>query len=335
MKVQRLFQFTLLFAVMFIMAGASPALAKKGKKHSLDDALNGIQWGDSRLEVLKKISAKMDKDLDADASLRRDNIKKQRALKSLMDKKGKFQKSLVKFQNKRTGYEVSVIADEFTPNNNESMLMMRDKYAQRYYMFIDDKFYKMVVAYNKNYLKGVSFENFVGQTMKRYGRPKDIEYGEILGDEELMQASWSSRNTELALNNKRELFNTYSMVFSDRQRSKSLRATGRKFGGKGKRAKKEEKVSSEVSSLASAGINKSNDSVVDGMVGDIKIDLSEGLPEDEKLREKEEAELAAKQKSTKVKAKKTRKKKRKKKRSKKKKKSLGDFDSGDKELVIY
>lgn len=320
---------------MFVMAAASPALAKKGKKPALEDSLNGIKWGDSRGEVVKKISAKMDKDLDNDKSLRRDNIKKQRAMKAVMDKKSKFQKSRVQFKRKRTGYEVSLVADEFTPSNNESMLMLRDKYAQRYYMFIDGKFYKLVVAYNKNYLKGVSFENFVGQTMKRYGRPKDIEYGEILGEEELMQASWASRKTELALNNKREMFNTYSMVFTDRQRSKSLRASGRKFGGKGKRAKKVEKVSSEVSSLMNSGINSSNDSVVDGMVGEIKIDLSEGRPEDEKLREKEEAELAAKEASSKTKAKKVRKKRRKKVRKKKKKKNLNDFDTGDKELVIY
>lgn len=334
MKVQRLFQFTLLFAIMLVMAIASPALAEKGKKHTLEDSLQGIKWGDSRLEVYKKISARMNEDLNNDKSLKRDNIKKQRALKDLMDKKRKFEESRVQFKSERTGYEVSVVANEFTPNNNESMLMMRDEHAQRYYMFIDGKFYKLVVAYNKNYLQGVTFENFVGQTMKRYGRPKDIEYGEILGDEELMKASWSSRKTDLMLNNQREMFNTYSMVFSDCQRSKSLLASGRKFGGKGKRGKKVEKVSSEVSSLMTGGVNTSNDSVVDGMVGDIKIDLSEGRPEDEKLREQEEAELAAKETSSKKKAKKKTKKRRKKVK-KKKKKNLGDFDSGDKELVIY
>lgn len=333
MQLRKYFKVTFFVMGLLILGLSTPALAKKKakSKHQLKDTLGKIEWGDSRVTVLKKLKASMFEKIKKDPKLKKDRLKMQVAHKGVLDKYAAIERSKTSFRGKRTGYEVSIIADEYTKNNNESMILVKDKYADRYYFFMDGRFYKMLVGYDRGYLKGVSFENFVAQTMKRYGRPKDIEYGEIFGEEELAQARWMDGATILSLHNKREFFGTYTMVFSDRKRVKSLNASGRKFGGKGKAKKGPEKVSSSVAALTKSNARDKNKDIVNSMVGDVNIDLNEGRPEDEKIREEEKTTVAAATK----KAKKTKKRAKKKRAKKRKKRDFSKIDAGDKELVIY
>lgn len=325
--------------VLMLVALSTSAFAK-GKKTApasqaqLKEVLGDINWGDTKTDVLNKIKKREMDRLREDKKIASDALLMQKERKDLMDRIAVAEKSYTRLEGD-TGYEVSVIGDEYSSNNGESFFRMKDKVAQRFYFFIDGKFYKLVVAYNASYVQGIPFESFVGSSVKKYGRPAVAEYDTIRQKEQLSLVSWEDPETTLNVKNKRELFDTYTMVFIDRQTVKRLEATNRKFGGS---EKSEEEVSAAVKALTQEGDYSSNANVLDGIVGSTKVDLTEGRPQDDKARKYtdeggEEVAAADTKKSKKTK-------KSKEKKAKKKKVEKGpDFGNlstkASDDLIIY
>jgi hypothetical protein len=326
------------FLLAFVVA-MPVAMAKKGKKDQdeLAKVLGEIEWGDSKDVVLKKIEKQMMAEARKDPKLKRDRILLQREMKKIKDRTRTAEKSYTRLQGSNTGYEVSVIADEFSTNNGESFLRVKDRVAQRFYFFIDGKFYKLVVAYNRSYLRNADFEGFVGSSVKKYGRPTEAEYETIEGEEQLALVEWQTPETMLYVKNKKEFFGTFTMSFADRQRIKRLMAQNKRFGGSDK---DEEELSAEVQSLTQSNSVDANANVVDSIVGDVNVNFNEGRPKDDQIRRYDKdgnvIESGEAQASAEKKTKKTKKKKKKKKKKKRKKPDFSDLEakSGD-DLIIY
>lgn len=334
----RLRNTSFLTAVLFAaltLGFSAPAFASGGNADGLGEVLGDIQWGDSRQNVIQKLKSQGMKELREDEKLKRDRVLLQQERKKLMDRLGEAEKSHTRLEGDNTGYEVSVIADEFSSNNGESFIRIKDKVAQRFYFFLSGKFYKLVVAYNPAYIRNVGFESFVGSSVNKYGRPAVAEYDSIRGEDQLAVVQWENPEVILAVKNKKELFNTYTMSFTDRQTLKRLAASGRTVGGS---EKDEEDVSAAVRGLMQDGDHNRNANVVDGLVGSTEVSLNEGRPKDDQVRrytgDGDAVASAEAKKDTPTKAKK--KPKKKKKRKKKKSPDFGNLssDSSD-DLIIY
>lgn len=329
-----------LFLTLFLTFGlllgmTSQAFAKKRDKDDLARVLGDIEWGDSKVKVLEKLKAQRMETLTKDKKLRKDPRKMQYARKKAIDWHKGVEDSYVRFNGKRTGYEASIVQTHYTDRNGESMLRARDKVAQRFFFFMDGQFYKLVVAYDHDYLKGVGFESFAAQAARTYGRPVSTEYAELMGDEELVKVTWQDKANLLDIENYQEFFGTYAMVFTDRKRVERLQASKRNFGGSDK--VNDESISGEVAALTNNDGGDKNQDVVDSIVGDVDLDLNEGRPKDEQIRQPQPGEESS-DSDTAAKPKKTAKKK--KKKRKKKKVSKRDFSdlkdkAGDDELIIY
>ncbi len=329
LKSTHLTTFATLLLALFVSV---PAFAGEG---GLAAPLGEIEWGDSKDEVLDKIKDQMLDELRKRDDLRRDRVAMQRARKRVIDKHRDVAESYEKLDD-NSGYEVSVIANEFNKNNGESMLRVKDRVASRYYFFVDGGFYKFVVAYNQDYLKDVGFESFIVQTAKKYGRPDDTAYGDIGGEEELKVARWMDKDTVLRVENKKEFFGTFKMVFADRNVLERMNAIEKTLTAE---SSGDEGISSEVEGLKDGPVEDQNANVVDGLVGDVDVELNKGRPKDDQVRHDQEKatsgseEVASKEKS------KSKSKKKSKSKSKKKKdrdfSDLGSDSGGGDDLIIY
>lgn len=323
----------LLMTLGLLLATSATGWAKSKKKDKgLAEALEPITWGDTRKQVIEKLKQQKVDKLRENKKLRRDRVAMQRERRRIIQWAEKVDESYVRFDGGKSGYEVSLVSGHYTDNNGESMLRARDKVAQRFFFFIDGQLYKMMVAYHQDYLKGVGFEAFAAQTARKYGRPVSTEYAELYGEEELAQVTWRDNLSTLDIENQREFFGTFTMVFTDRQRLKKLQARNRAFGGSDKGDA--DAVSSEVASLTREEGGNRNVGVVDGIVGDVELDLNEGRPKGEQIRQPQPGE------EVKSKPKKSKKSKKKRKPRKKKKVTKRDFSDlkdqgGDDELIIY
>ncbi len=321
--------------VSLVMLFCVPAFARH-KSHGLSSPLGTIKWGDSRSDVVAKVKKQLLHKLLERDDLKGDPVRMQRAHKRVLSDVDRFKKSYEKL-DKSSGYRVSVISDEFVKGNGEALMRIKDKVANRYYFFVDGGLYKMVVAYNQDYLSNVDFETFVVQAAKKYGKPADTDYGTVGGKDALVSATWSDGTTILQVRNKKEFFGTFTMSFADKSTAKrlekvheALRDNDSNKGG----------VSSRVKALTKQSKTDADKDVVDSIVGDSDINLNEGRPVDEQVRYgkdgKPKGEVASNEKSKKKK--KHHKKHHRKHHKHHKKRDFSDIkasSSGGDDLIIY
>ena len=327
-------------ATFFTVSAFAPnAFAKKSTKRKsseLAKVLGDVKWGDSKDTVLKKMKTQLMAEARKDPRVKKDPLLMQKARKTAIDRHKKAEKSFTRLAGD-TGYEVSVIGDEFSSDNGESFIRVKDQVAQRFYFFVDGALYKLVVAYNAAYLRGIDFESFVANAARKYGRPTSAEYDDIRGEEQLALVSWEDPETSLHVKNKKELFDTYTMAFTDRQTLKRMTAKKGRMGGSDK---DEEELSAQVQDLMASSEHDAHSAVVDDITGArTKIDFKEGRPQDDADKRYDEdgnlVDVSEKGDKPKAPAKK-KKKKKKKKRTKKNAPDFSKIDSkGSDDLIIY
>lgn len=336
MTVRRRILLSFMVMLGLTLSLVSNATAKPRSGSELAAVLGDVKWGDSKDEVLKKMKSQLMDEARKDEKIKRDPILLQKARKKALERYAEAEKSYKRLEGDNTGYEVSVIADEFSSNNGESFIRVKDKVAQRFYFFVDGAFYKLVVAYNGSYLRGTDFETFVATSARKYGRPTSAEYDDIRGEEQLALVTWEDPETALSVKNKKELFDTYTMAFTDRQTLKRLEASKRRVGGNDK---DEAELSSAVQDLMVSSDVDTNRGVVDDLSGGkTNIDFNEGRPKDDQMRRYDEEGNIVEEDGKAVAEKKSKKKKQKKSK-KRKKKQAPDFSKiktgGDDDLIIY
>ncbi|RAL23493.1 hypothetical protein DL240_04850 [Lujinxingia litoralis] len=326
----RKFNFLAILA-LFMLAISAPASAEDGIAAMLGD----IEWGDSRQDVVEKLRTQMLAELRNDERLRNDRVAMQRERQRALDRARAVEDSHTQLQGARTGYEVSIIAGEFKKDNREELLRVRDEMAQRYYLFVDGKLYRVVVAYNRDYVANVGFETFLSQASRRYGRPVSTDYGEIFGEEVLVRARWEDGSSELRVEDKREFFGTFAMVFSDRQMISQLRSANRL-------ASSEEQGQGEVSERVRAlqrseSVDRHAGAVDSLLGGDTTVDLSAGRPDySEEDAAAAEAQARAEAEARAEREREERKKKKKKKKRRQPRNDFSDLEAGGgDDLIIY
>jgi len=325
------------FAVTFllVLGFAAPAMAKGAPKGDLNAPLGAVKWGDSRQDVVKKVKEQLLDAMRKDDKLKGNRVALQREHTRVLNQVDEFDASYEKLDAK-SGYHVSVISEEFSRQNGESMMQIRDTVANRYYFFVDGGLYKMVVAYNQRYLRNVGFEPFVLQVARKYGKPIETEFVEEGDEDVLMEAIWSKGNTMLTVRNQKQFFGTFTMAFAERSTAKRLAAMREARGDDRESAGA---ITAQVKSLTTESSRVVDADIVDSIIGDSTINLNEGRPVDSQIA-RAEAEAAQKEQEAKqasrAKAKKTTKKKK-----KAKTKSNRDFSDieassgGGDDLIIY
>ena len=254
----------------------------------LGDVLGDIEWGDDKEQVLEKLRTEMLQELREDRSLRNDQAAMQRARQGALDRVRRIEDSFYELQGNSTNYDVSVISSEFTANNDESLLRVRDDAAQRFYLFLDGEFYKLVVAYDQDHIANVTFDAFLNQVQRQYGQPTSTEYGTVQGEEGVTEALWRDGEYKLRITDLRDYFGTFTMTFSDREKVQQLNAQDRTFGGNDQEPE-EAAVSDRVRSLSQDSEGDVDQGSVGEMVGEIDVELPSREEREEEQEEEEEA----------------------------------------------
>lgn len=259
----------------------------------LEDVLGEIQWGDSKSTVLEKLKTKKVDEIRSKRKYRNNRVAMQKARQRAIKDVEQTQKSYQKLEGEKTGYEVSVIAGEFTRNNNEAVMRDQDEKAQKYYFFHDGAFYKLLVAYKQEYVHDIPFDRFVKSVAQKYGNPDDVEKN---GAGELAAASWKGRKTTLRVENQMQFFGNYVMVFADRQKVERMKKKGKKLGGRKKDA---DQISDRIQKVKQGSDEDPNENVVDDMVGeDVEVDFGRDKSLEEERPDSEQEEFADKESKT-------------------------------------
>jgi hypothetical protein len=168
---------------------------------------------------------------------------------------------------------VSIVGEEFMPDNNESMLTQRDEIATKYFFFLNDKLYKIAIVYDSDYLGPIAFDTFCATTEEKYGRA----YDEVWTDEgDFMEAIWKDKSTILNVKNKYASYSTFLMVFSEEATSKPLVEQHKRYY---ESVNSGPEISADID-LLTADDNEEVDSSVDAILGKkTEVNLLAGLSE--------------------------------------------------------
>jgi len=145
------------------------------QKKARAELMGSFKWGMSKDDVVGVLGKQLD-DRYADLISGTEDIAKQDQLRKDKAKElERIKKSYVEFSGQKTGWDVSIIDEQFTHNTDESMLVYWEnqggKNQRRFFFFEKGELYKQFVQVDTNTLQGddTSFEAFSGGMKARYG----------------------------------------------------------------------------------------------------------------------------------------------------------------------
>jgi len=218
-------------AQMAAAAKGGKAAAKKEKvkgpaplaKESEIKELKGIYtWGMSPQAVKEKLFAKIDESYkDQLDKARLEPAKNDKIRQNIKADKDRISKSFVKFEGRTPGWEVSIIDEEFVPNNGESMLFYKEPKSTRYFFFSGDALFKMFIAFDKEVVQGKSFTAFGDLMQQKYGKAQPV-YRTVVdhGSKQQVLDTYQWRSSEgdgLRLVDRAKFYDVYCLVIYDRQ----------------------------------------------------------------------------------------------------------------------
>jgi hypothetical protein len=142
------------------------------------------------------------------------------------DKQGeldRIKKTFTSFKGEKTGWDVSIIDDQFAHNTGESMLIFWENEAgsgkdqRRFFFFQDGKLYKMFIALNSGMLKGEqrTFAYFQSIMEKRYGAGKVVTAKDRSGVERQVSIDWRTPDYHVRAIDKLEFHGSFCLVIAD------------------------------------------------------------------------------------------------------------------------
>ena len=220
---------TLLVATMALgissvaLAQESPqAPAEDGPKPKtgISSVLGMLDLGASYSDVLAAIKADIDARYQDQLDKLVDTLAIDRLLKKKAEEFAAVEKTYIRFTGQRTGYESSLIENDFLANQDESVLRVDDGPAQRYYFFKHDRLWKVLVAYSSKISGTVPFDKFAGQVTAKHGAPKAM----VRDGQTLMSSTWEDEVTQLVVEDRTGFFGTYVMKFLDKAEGVAMEA---------------------------------------------------------------------------------------------------------------
>lgn len=221
-----------LFLVVCLAPGSADAKRKKKRRRkpaaakvnvqALGQLMGPFKFGMNKKEVFKVLKRQLDErfkdrikettDIYQQDILRR---QKKTELKKVMD-------SFSEFTGVKTGWDVSIIDDQFGHNSDESMVVYWENNAdgndqRRFFFFHDGSLFKMFIALNSSMLQQDqrTFAFFQSAMEKRYGSGKVVYHKKRDGEEYPALVDWNSPKFHVQAIDKLNFYGNFCLMVAD------------------------------------------------------------------------------------------------------------------------
>jgi hypothetical protein len=176
----------------------------------ISEAMTGIKWGMSRDDLIKQSITKIKEKYRPLIAKTKDAVEEDRLRQEARQELDAIKKGTVDFDGRSTGWDVSFLKGEFTQNNNESMLVVRDGNSQNFYFFIEGKLWKWYKAFDAAVFPAGNFGVFSATLEKRFGEGKEGEAGKR------KWLQWQDKSTQLRAVDETDFYGFYCLVFEEK-----------------------------------------------------------------------------------------------------------------------
>jgi len=196
---------------------APPPVSAEGKK-KLAELYAGFKFGMTKEDVLNVLRKQLDQKYEERIKATTDVTAQDRLRSEKKGEVARVSQSFVAFDGKRTGWDVSIIEDEFAHHTGEAMLERWEnsngKNQRRFFFFHDGKLYKMFVSLDVSILPEdkKNFETFAKVMQGQYGAG-DVEPGLV---------TWRTDEFHVRAVDKLRTYDALGLVIEDPREKKAL-----------------------------------------------------------------------------------------------------------------
>jgi hypothetical protein len=216
----------ILFAVsaMMLAAGDRAAHANDTNFAQLKGEFEFGMTPQQVMDVLaKEIRAEYDEKIQATRNVyRQDQLRRERQREV-----ARVRRTYIEFKGEKTGWDVSLIDDQFAHNTGESMLVRWENDPQtgedrrRFFFFHDGRLYKMFIALNPSG-EARPFSQYQGLMQRRFGSGRVAYREDSQGNQVPVSINWQSRRYVVQALNKLEFYGSFCLLIADRERAERV-----------------------------------------------------------------------------------------------------------------
>jgi len=231
MRPMRRFVILTLAVCTLIVGGADSAHAQRktaGKdkaaptSQAIATDMSDISWGMSMKQLVEYFTKKIDDKYrplvaKANTAMKEDQLraKKRNEIQKIHD-------SVVRFDGRKTGWDVSFLKGEFTHGNDESLVVVRDDNSQNFYFFIQNRLWKWYKAFDASVFQGADFAQFAQAIQGRYGNAVERSGEATPGAGSRQWLEWQDKATRLRAIDQTGFYGFYCLVFDDKDTLRRL-----------------------------------------------------------------------------------------------------------------
>jgi hypothetical protein len=247
--------------------GAKEKEAKIANSPAIAESMGELKWGMSKDDLLTKVTDKIKEKYRPLVAKSKSAMDEDRLRTQAKDEMRAARESYVEFTGGSTGWDVSFIKGEFTHNNDESMIVVRDENSQNFYFFFGGRLWKWYKAFDASVFKAGDFQSFAASVQRRFGEATDVHGQMADGAGERHWLEWQDDSTRLRAIDQTSFYGFYCLVFEEKETLKNLARL------RTNAPKREEKRHALVEAVTSGDTAQPDDSpnIVDRITGKIRV----------------------------------------------------------------
>jgi hypothetical protein len=150
----------MLFSIDEVKDGSGKAADKASSGHARSDAiaksLDGLSWGMSKEALLALLKHRIRLEFEQRVKRERDIVRQDALYQEAKESYQRILTGFVAFDGKKTGWDVSPMADEFRHGSGESLLVVEGAQAREHYFFFNGRLWKWYRELKPNAFEGAA-----------------------------------------------------------------------------------------------------------------------------------------------------------------------------------
>ncbi len=180
-------------------AAEDEAHAQVASERSIAETLGALRWGMSKDQLLAALKTRIRRDYEQRIRVERDVLRQDALYQEANERFRRLKRGQVAFDGRKTGWDVSPIADEFRHGSNESMMFLDDESARELYFFINGRLWKWYRELKSDAGDGSRYRELAAVMTGQFGRARAQTDRRTDSGDAFTGLTWQDEHTRVTL----------------------------------------------------------------------------------------------------------------------------------------
>lgn len=207
------------FGILLCAGMAAPAGAEPLAPERFDASLRGLRFGMTVDETVAFLRQRVENRYGVLIRDTMDVRDRDRLRRQALEEAQEIGKDLVKFDGTQSGWNVSVVKDEFGQGFGEEMLHLREGKSHLYFFFADGTLYKLILSADKDHR-----DQHMAALAEAYGKALRTTYRDPQAKADPVAMAWEAGNLTLEVADRSREYQCCTVRWADAARDRAVQA---------------------------------------------------------------------------------------------------------------